>query len=92
MPDREELTPAEIYGRLTRRVAYLSRFAWIMKCALATCTLGFFVSALTGELKGAVLLLFTSLVRLVGVAQQNEHKLLLKLLPKPPGHSSEEIS
>lgn len=92
MPDNKELTPAEVYARLTRRVAYLSKFAWVMRFALATCALAFFVSLYTGELRMAIAFLFGALVTLIVVAQQNEHKLLLKLLPKPEGHSTGESS
>ena len=92
MRENNEPTPAEVYASLTRRVAYLSKFAWGMRVALGMCALAFFLTLYTGELQTAIAFLFTTLVMLIVIAQQNEHKLLLKLLPKPEGHSTGESS
>lgn len=88
MPGNKKLTPAEVYARLTRQVAYLSKGAWGTRLAFPICTLAFFLSVYTGELGTALLMLFTAMVMLIFEVLQYEHKLLLKLLPKPEGNST----
>ena len=90
MPDSKQLTPAEVYRKLTRWVAYLSRFAWLMRFVLLISTIAFMLSLCMGEFQAALVFLFCTVAAMLAVLQQNQHKLLLKLLPDPEGTPRED--
>jgi len=80
---RKELTRLEVHEKLARRVGYITKFSWLMKFNLLVFLGGFFVSLYTGELTTALLSLFVLVVTLLAIMQQNQYRLVLKLVPEP---------
>jgi len=83
MPERKELTPAEVYEKVTRRVAYLSKYTWLMRVALVLLGVVFLIGLFMDDLRAALVFGLSLLMMSMMLAQHNQHKLLLKLLPKP---------